>query len=244
MKKFTVLGHILFWLTVSSPLVSFALASIVGEANVFGVAGIVRYSWLMWCFVSIGIASILIGVCLKNRNLKYKKNLIVAFVCLPLLIIFGSYRFIFTNISYDVNKVVFVENKTALEFPNSIKIATTEWDNYDVSYAKITKEESKEMFEKELANNSLWQKSISPEIKGLLPVDIQYETVAFDYFIFCNITTKEFNKAPNEGTCNTVFIAYDIDLQRLLIVDDYEITISPAGRSFRAACFLYTKATR
>ena len=94
MKKEKVLGNILFWMTLISPMISFSLASMIGEAEIFGVAGIIRYSWLMILFIPVGILSILIGLKLKKGKQEYKKNIIVAVIVLPLLAIFGSYRFI------------------------------------------------------------------------------------------------------------------------------------------------------
>ena len=115
MNKKRILGNILFWATLISPIVSFSIASMIGEANIFGVAGIIRYSWVMLLFIPIGILSILIGFKLKNSTQKYKKNFIVSFICLPLLIIFGSYRFIFNSVvSYDVNEVSIIEEKIHL----------------------------------------------------------------------------------------------------------------------------------
>ena len=70
MRKEKTLGNILFWITLFSPIISFSLASRIGEANIFGVAGIVRYSWLMILFIPIGILSISIGFKLKKDKQK------------------------------------------------------------------------------------------------------------------------------------------------------------------------------
>ena len=157
MNKKRVLGNILFWTTLISPMVSFSMASMIGEANIFGVVGIIRYSWVMLLFIPIGILSILIGFKLKNSAQKYKKNFIVSFICLPLLIIFGSYRFIFNSVvSYDVNEVSIIEEKINFEIPRDIKVATNKLDLYDISYLKILNSESKDMFEQEVENNQLW----------------------------------------------------------------------------------------
>ena len=96
-------------------------------------------------------------------------------MCLPIIIIFGSYRFIFNNISYDVDKVMVVEDKSSLRLPEQVKIATNDFDSYNVSYIKIVNQESKVNFENELETNQLWQKELSPSIKGLLPIEIQYK---------------------------------------------------------------------
>ena len=221
-----ILGNILFWTTLISPMLSFSLASMIGEANIFGVAGIIRYSWVMLLFIPIGILSILIGFKLKNSTQKYKKNFIVSFICLPLLIIFGSYRVIFNSaVSYDVNEVSIVEEKINFEIPDDIKVATNKLDLYNISYLKIINSESKDMFEQEIGNNQLWQKELKPEIKSLLPLDIQYESEIFEYFVFFNITSNEYNISPLSGQYECIFIAYDCDLQRLIILSDYKINI-------------------
>lgn len=223
MKRRT-LGNILFWTTLISPIVSFSLASTIGEANIFGVAGIIRYSWIMLLFIPIGILSIIIGLKLKNNKQKYKKNFIIAFICLPLLIIFGSYRFIFKSVvSYDINEVSIIEAKINLEIPDEIKVATNKLDLYDISYVKIINDESKELFEQEIKNNQLWQNELNSEIKCLLPLDIQYESEAFEYFVFYNITNDEYNIVPLKGEYEYIFIAYDCDLQRLIIIDNYKL---------------------
>ena len=226
MNKKRILGNILFWTTLISPIVSFSIASMIGEANIFGVAGIIRYSWVMLLFIPIGILSILIGFKLKNSTQKYKKNFVVSFICLPLLIIFGSYRFIFNSVvSYDVNEVSIIEEKINFEIPRDIKVATNKLDLYDIIYLKILNSESKDMFEQEVRNNQLWQKELKSEIKSLLPLNIQYESEIFEYFVFFNITSNEYNIPPLRGQNECIFIAYDCDLQRLIILNDYKIDI-------------------
>lgn len=209
-------------------MISFSLAGMIGEIEVFGVTGIVRYSWLMLLFIPIGILSIIIGLKLKNNNQKYKKNLIITFICLPLLIIFGSYRFIFSNtISYNTNKVSIIEDKIGIKLPNKIKVATEKLDLYNVSYVKIIDNECKESFEQSIKSNSLWKNKLNYEIRGMLPLyfQAQYESENFDYFVFYNITSNEYNTLPSSGEYECIFIAYDCDLQRLIILDDYKINL-------------------
>lgn len=220
MKNVRILSNLMFWITLISPIVAFAFASIVGEANIFGVAGIVRYSWVMLFFIPLGILSILIGKKLKKNNQSYKKNYIIAFVCIPLLIIFGSYRFIFNSISYDVDKMADIEKEIKLELPNQIKIVTNALDSYNLSYAKIIDAESKTIFENELETNLLWERELSSTIKSLLPFDIQYEVGNFDCFVFYNLTNDTYNTYPTDGEYKCIFIAYDYELQRLIVLDN------------------------
>ena len=226
MKKVNVFGNILFWLTLISPVVSFSLASVIGEADLFGVAGIIRYSWIMLLFVPFGVLSLLIGKKLKEENQSYKKNFIIAFICLPLLLIFGSYRFIFNSVTYDIEQVEAVEQNTDLELPRQVKIATNDLDTYKISYLKIVSEEETSKFESELESNSLWKKEIATNIKGLLPYDIQYQLAGFDYFSFYNMTSSQYNEYPKSGEYECIFVAYDLENQRMIILCGYQIIVA------------------
>lgn len=226
MNKKRILGNILFCLTLISPMISFILVCRIGEADIFGVAGMIRYSWVMLLFIPIGILSILIAFKLKKSNEKYKKNFIISFICIPLLIIFGSYRLIFSEIvSYDANKVSIIEDKINLKLPDKIKVSTLKQDFYDISYVKINDNYSKYEFEQEIINNKLWCDKLNIQIKSLLPIDVQNESSNFDYYLFYNITNKEYNKCPNFGEYECIFIAYDCNCDKLIILDNYVINL-------------------
>ncbi len=226
MDKKRILGNILFWTTLISPVLSFSLASIIGEPEIFGVAGIIRYSWVMLLFIPIGILSILIGFKLKSNKQKYKKNFIISFICIPLLLIFGSYRFIFNSVvTYDVNEVSIIEEKINFDIPDDIKVATTKLSLYNIRYVKIINSESKDAFEQEIRNNQLWQEKLNLGIKGLLPLDIQYISDTFDYFLFYNVTKEEYNICPSDDEFECVFVAYDEEMKTLIIIDEWEVKV-------------------
>ena len=62
MKKLKIAGIVFFWLTLLSPMVAFMVACQIGEVDIFEIAGMIRYAWVMWFFALIGIVSIIIGV--------------------------------------------------------------------------------------------------------------------------------------------------------------------------------------
>lgn len=224
MKKEEVLGDILFLLTLFSPFASLVVTSIFGETEIFSAPGMIRYTWIMLLFIPIGVLSILIGLKLKKGKQEYKKNIIVAVIILPILVIFGSYRFIVTNISYDADNIITIENKMNIELPKEIKIATSKWNSYDISYVKITDDKSKEKFEQEIKNSQLWEDELDFYIKSVLPYEVQIQLDNFEYFIFYNVTTGQYNDSNfAKGNYRVMFIAYDCDLQKLVILDNYEI---------------------
>jgi len=160
---------------------------------------------------------------LKQYNQNYLKNYIVGVICLVLLTIMGSFRFIGNRTSYDTNQMVIIEQKTKLDLPNQVKMITEEWNSYMLSYAKIIN--GKKIFEREIKNSMLWEEKLSSKIKGLLPLERQYNLNQFDYFIFYNVTLNQYNQYPPDGEYECIFIAYDCELQRFIILDDWKVTL-------------------
>ncbi len=220
MKNNNCFGNIVFGVTLLSPIISFSLASLIGEADAFGVAGIIRYSWIMWIFIPVGVLSLVIGVKFRKSNPMYKKNIIISFICLPLLLLFGSYRFVFNNVSYDVEDVYAVETKAKIDIPEKIKVATNTFDSYSLSYVRIINKEEATSFKNEILTNQLWENQLNTEIKKLLPENVQYELLSFDYFLFYNLTTDSYNIPPLYGDFEFVFISYDYESQRLILIND------------------------
>lgn len=228
MKKMS-LDKILFWLTLISPVVAFALMCWIGEAEIFYLPGIIRYTWIMWLFIPVGVLSILMGLELKANNQKYKKNLIVAYICIPILAILGSYRFLYSSSnSYDTNKIYTIEEKTNVVLPHETKIATKKYDNYDVSYVKITNNESKNAFESEIENNLFWISTINYEIRFMLPDSIELQFSSFDRFLSYDVISGQYNAIALEEnkTYDIVIIAYDYKLSSLMILDNFIINLN------------------
>ena len=223
MKNRTI-SNIIFGLTLISLPLSFSLCATLGEANIFGVAGLVRYSWIMWLFIPVGGISLFVGKVLKDKNEKYAKNYICAFLCVPVLFLFGSFRFVFTDsISYDNREIFALAEKTDTIFPNTIKTATNKLERYKVSYVKITDAEEKIKFENALKNNGLWKNKLDTRIKEVLPLDIQMQTMNSDYYLFYNLSDGRDVPYPSSGKDTYVFIAYDCEWQRFIILNDYTI---------------------
>lgn len=219
MKHNKLIANLLCLLTLLSLPISFSISAIVGEANIFGVAGIVRYSWIMLLFIPIGVLSLFAGKKLKNAGAKYNKLYVAAFVCLPLLLIFGSYRLIFQNISYNTDDIYTIEETIDLDLPNAIKTASFDYGGYNISYVKVTDTDEAVAFVKEISVDAHWTSKLDTMIKELLPLEIQAEVTNFDYFVFYDLSTGSYNRYPTAGECNYIFIAYDCELQRIIILN-------------------------
>lgn len=227
MKKLKIAGIVFFWLTLLSPMVAFMVACPIGEVDIFEIAGMIRYAWVMWFFALIGIVSIIIGVKLKQGGQRYKKNFIASFICVPLILIFGSYGFIFGGmVSFDTEKINSIEQTTKLELPNDIKMSTEISDGYTVSYVKILDRNEKEDFEREIASSKVWTNKMSTKIAGLLPFSYNVKMRVYDYFMFYNVTKNEYNVYPPDGEYKCVLIAYNCSLNKMIILDNFTVVLN------------------
>lgn len=215
---------ILICFSLLSPFIGLMLVNVVGEMDVFGTAGMSRYIWIMWLFIPVCILLFISGIKLKNQGLEYMHSLVISIVCSALLIIFGMFGIIFDNFSFEISYIDKIEDIIGIELPTPIGVATEEYYKYNLTYAKVLDEERKH-FEEELESSLYWKSSLGSKIKSLLPIEQQSELVLFEYFLLYNETTKEFNQFPPDGSYKIVFMAYDIDLQRLMIIDEYEICV-------------------
>lgn len=219
MKKSIIIVIFMYFLL----LISFIVCCEIGEIDIFGMSGMIRYSWIMYFFIPVYI---ILLIRLISRYGKKKLIIINNFICIILLVIFGSYRFLFNGISYNDDKIKIIEQEVGLNLPDKIKISTEVYPTYEISRIKITDNQCKIEFESEIEKNIFWKKELGTKISSLLPFDIEHDILFFDYFVFYNSTKCEYNVYPDDGKHECVFIAYDCDLQRLIILNDYKIDIN------------------
>lgn len=218
MKRTKIIANLLVVAVLVSPVLAFSLASIIGETNIFGVAGIIRYIWVMWLFIPLGILSILISAKLKKHNCEHKMNFVVAIICIPVLIVFGSFRFVYNEITYDADKATTIESMTGLDLPNQVKLAAEKFDEEEIIRLKITDEKEKSDFERDLSKNTRWKTQLSLQAKGVLSPMQQYKVEMFDRFVFYNVTKGGDNIFPTGEEFEYIFVAYDYEFQSLIII--------------------------
>ena len=219
MKKINVLSNILFWLTLASPIVTFGLASSLGEVEIFEVGGVLRYSFVMWFGIPVALLSLWIGILLKREKEKYKKNIVVALVCIPLLLIFGSFRFIFNTVTFDAKQLNESKEIIGFEVPEKSKSVTIPLDDYEYTIVKFS-DEGVERIEKSINTSEHWSTSLSTELRGELLLPVLMQAQSYDKFLFYDYQKGIYNEIPDTKTKCALF-AYDTELQRMLLVCGY-----------------------
>lgn len=82
---------------VSNTLIFLPLACLLLAPALLGKLGFV-YSWILYIGAAVSVASFIYGVTAKKKGYKkYRLNLAVGLICCILLLVFGSYCFIFRN---------------------------------------------------------------------------------------------------------------------------------------------------
>ena len=223
------LGIISFIVSLLSPFMAMALIDRFGEVEIFSTDGMQRYSWIFWLFIPVVASSYLIGRKLKEVGLKYKHNYVIAFILIPIFTIFGAFRWIFPNTSFtDQSNIKDVETKIGIDLPDDLKTSTSYWEDHKLSYAKILNPQEKEVFENEIANSSTWTNNWGTLIENQMPFEISVYISDFEYCICVFETDEEtfVNQYPNHsGTYDCVFVWYDADLGKIVVFNDYKITI-------------------
>lgn len=206
-------------------LISFITACEIGDVDVFGIAGMIRYSWVMYLFIPIYILIIFYCFKLKKNKIKYKLKLSVSFICVFLLCIFGSYRFIFPQI-YDDSYVSVVLEKVNIELPENTKIITEKYNEYTLSNIKLIDLEEKSNFEDEIKTDDRWYEVISSQLIGALPIFLQYDLHLFDYYLTYEETKGIYgSNFDASGDYSIILLAYNISLSKLMVISDLEISV-------------------
>lgn len=228
-QTYKTLGVIFFVICILLPSIAFFVCCEVGEDEIFGTDGILRYSWIFLLFVPVALISFFIGLKLKKLGLKYKKNYVVAFIVIPFLIIFGSYRWVFGDmVSFDRSNVENVESKIEITFPNELKISTSDYGESKLSYAKILNDEEKKCFENQILEDKRWTNNIGTLIENQMPRAIKEYISSYEYCICVFENDQEFlvNEYPDKsGIYICTFVGYDFDLSKLVILNDYSVFI-------------------
>lgn len=222
-------GAALFWITLAS-LFIFSWITMLLPDYYGGYH--TQYMYLMWQGLPIPIACIVLGFVLKKRGFAWKKNVICGVVIAALLLLFGSFTFIFQpEIGNGEAFLTKVEQETCLDFPDTEFSNVT---NYVTSapgndhifilsdyYGSLSSYGQKAM-NQQLPGDVRWLQSVPYHLLPCIPLnDIRADA---DFFLLYDATTGFFNTIPTSPGVHTLFyITYSAKYGSLEIVE-YEYT--------------------
>jgi len=95
--KWSILSIVLFVASIGSILFAISLVGLVTSFNLNFTGNM----WIFYLFIPIPVASVLYGFFLKKKGYPYLKNIVVGVIITGLLCIYGSFSFLFPDMSLD-----------------------------------------------------------------------------------------------------------------------------------------------
>jgi len=182
--------------------------------------------WLFFLPLPIPLTSLILGVKYKKMGYKATKNIVAGIIFSVLLVLYGSFTFIFSGLySHDFSFVNQIETQINFNLPDKGNITTQDWTKGEqsgtdattthylyMSDITFTNKEEISSLNKEINSSKFWMTSVSTLLLGEVPSMCSYLTSNSDYnyFMIYNCDLKTYNAIPGEsGTYKFIFIAYD-----------------------------------
>lgn len=143
--------------------------------------------WVMYLAIPLPLSAIIYGI-IKYKKYKTKACIIVGFIFMSLLLIYGSIGFMIDiEFSSDVSEIQYLEEQVEIDFPDdaTILIRKTEIDCEGVIRFG-------ENFEEYIKNNENFNVNLTEEYRNIIPVYNLQTTLKYDYFYLKEINTNEY----------------------------------------------------
>lgn len=222
-------GSALFWVTIASLFVSAWITMLVPD---YYGGYHTQYMYLMWQALPIPITCIILGFVLKKRGFAWKKNVICGIVIAALLLLFGSFTFLFQPVvGNGEGFLARVEQETCLDFPDTEFSNVTNYvtsapgnDNIFILsdyYGSLSSYDARIM-NQQLPTDERWLQGVPYHLLPCIPLnDIRADA---DFFLLYDASTGIFNTIPTAQGVHTLFyITYSAKYGSLEIVE-YEYT--------------------
>ena len=210
---------ILFILTV---ITFFIIGNIISE-----ISYNTEYMWLMWLCLPIPILSIVLGLKFQKMRVNCQKNVISGYIVAFLLLLFGSFTFIFPNEDYQ--QILKMENIINIQLPDEGVYTITKWSNNSLK-CNILHEihfKNKRFSEEEIERSKTWLKkeNIDNNLEILISPLITCDLNEKCYYSIYIEETEKYNTVPTEDGIYHIFaMMYNQDMNCLKISEyNYEI---------------------
>lgn len=216
----------------------FALA-LVSERTTHNYA-MTENMWLFFLPLPIPLASLVLGIIYKRKGFKTTKNIVAGIIFSILLIIYGSFTFIFRDTySHDYSYVNRIEAQINFDLPDEGNITTQDWSggtqtgmqagvtNYLYASDIIFTDASEiSKLNKRISESELWLTYISTPLSGEIPDMYNLPLLdEYDYFLIYNVDLKTYNSIPeSSGRYSFIFVAYS-SAQGTMKIGEYSFKV-------------------
>lgn len=224
LSRIKFVSALIFLLSAVSPFIAYFIIEGITKASLLYTDNM----WIFFLFIPISVLSLIWGLSLKKKGLKYINNLICGIVITAILVIFGFFTFVFRNVYADsVKPLLEVEQSLNIDIPTHVKIETTKLEdkiangyvyyvsNVQFNYFKVSK------FEKQIKEDENWLSEVPTYMLGISSPSFHLDNA--DYTLIYNKNTKEINTLPEKsGTYRFLCVMYDARKNNMEIVE-YDI---------------------
>lgn len=216
----------LFALTILSlwlALISVTIVTEILNTTIYDT----KYMWIMWLWLPVPTASIILGIKYKKQGLKCLKNIIGGLIIAFLLIIYGCFTFLSNN-EVDYQKVNTLEEILNINLPESGKYYKTEWDTnnmgkYIIHDIYFTNKNEYTSLEQEIKEDNRWilKNELKSQLELLIPNNMSCQSEYTCYYAIYIKEIEEYNKLPEEDNFYHIYALVYILQTHQLHIEEY-----------------------
>lgn len=225
MKKYQIIGIILFVLSIASVFIAAYIPQGVGEVSFFGSMGANCYMWISWLFLPIPIAAFIFGLVFRKK-VHVMVDIIGGMVVFSILLFFGCVTLI-NPVDSSGSFIQDAQNTTNIVMPADVKAMSQKSSQGGrIGIAKLLNHNEEETFKSNMSSD-YWEDKYPINAKALLPSSITYQTEKeYEKYCLYILPSKTFNPQTIEhGKYDVCYIAYNSNLHKLYIFDNYSVEI-------------------
>lgn len=214
--KFSNWLIVLFIFTIASIFFAMMTVGAIVQSSKYPIGlstAVVEDMWVMFAYLPIPIASIILGIIGHKQGIKCKKNIIGGAIIAFFLFIYGCLGFTAKgNCSHDYSYLKDAGNTAYIAMPEKAYV-TAELSNGTVVRVQARFEDD------EFYNNISeykWRTDLTFVPTGALNMIDQVVTADYDYYLVYNLATEKYNDF-NGVNGNYIFMAYDVSAKEVYI---------------------------
>lgn len=221
------LRNILFILSVCSIFLGLVVVGV--SANKAPIPedpyAMIENMWKMLLIIPIPLGSMIFGVVLTIKQFKCKRNIIGGAVMTILLVVFGSFSFIFGKPSHNMTDLNNIAASINISFPDegyvsiSNEVSKTN-ENQTINTTIYARFNNKNDIIACITSNENWKDNIDFIPANTVPATYTTLTANFDYYLVYNVTKKEYNNISSSNKENEFwYLSYSSSSNLLICVN-------------------------